>query len=182
MHDSLFSPGYPHLTMKKMLQIRRQSSKGDTPQLDPARWMRWQGSKAHESTSKKTMWWQVNPDTLGNNLCLLMLYNIVIDMKDDTAMPSSDAEDWNYHSQVRQLAKEDAVRWGICRSFSRPASYPNQQRTMEWLHQAQGLKTRNKKRGQEQQRERDNASRKIIMWKKTPYSFMLGWWSRQEEN
>uniref|UniRef100_A0A453MX97 DDE Tnp4 domain-containing protein n=1 Tax=Aegilops tauschii subsp. strangulata TaxID=200361 RepID=A0A453MX97_AEGTS len=56
-------------------------------------------------------WWPVNPDTLSNiiNACCI-LHNIVIDMEDDAAMPSSEAEDWSYHQQVRQLANEDAVR------------------------------------------------------------------------
>jgi hypothetical protein len=31
-------------------------------------------------------------------------------MEDDAALPSVNANDWNYHQQVRQVANEDAVR------------------------------------------------------------------------
>ncbi|KAI4979043.1 hypothetical protein ZWY2020_015796 [Hordeum vulgare] len=39
-----------------------------------------------------------------------ILHNIVIDMENYVAMPSSDIEDWNYCEDVRQLENEDAVR------------------------------------------------------------------------
>uniref|UniRef100_A0ACD5Z8Y0 Uncharacterized protein n=1 Tax=Avena sativa TaxID=4498 RepID=A0ACD5Z8Y0_AVESA len=56
-------------------------------------------------------WGPVNANTLGNTVCAcLILHNIVIDMEDDAAMPTSDVKDWNYCQDVRRLENEDAVR------------------------------------------------------------------------
>jgi hypothetical protein len=57
------------------------------------------------------VWWTENLQSRCNMvMACCSLHNIVIDMEDDAALPSVNANDWNYHQQVRQVANEDAVR------------------------------------------------------------------------
>ncbi|KAM0866884.1 hypothetical protein ACQ4PT_042333 [Festuca glaucescens] len=61
------------------------------------------------------VWWPANLQTRYNMvIACCLLHNIVIDMEDDAALPSANANDWNYHQQVRQVANEDAVRAKGC--------------------------------------------------------------------
>ncbi|KAM0923307.1 hypothetical protein ACQ4PT_005615 [Festuca glaucescens] len=60
---------------------------------------------------QEDVWWPENLQTRYNMvIACCLLHNIVIDMEDDAALPSANANDWNYHQQVRQVANEDAVR------------------------------------------------------------------------
>ncbi|XP_071677530.1 uncharacterized protein [Lolium perenne] len=58
---------------------------------------------------QKDVWWPENLQTRYKMIdACCRLHNIVMDMEDDEGMPS--AKGWNYHQQVRLVAKEDAVR------------------------------------------------------------------------
>ncbi|KAI4979040.1 hypothetical protein ZWY2020_015793 [Hordeum vulgare] len=105
--DTLFFLGYSHLTRKKTSQNPRQSSIGDTPQLQSLLMKAARFKETWKYLQGETSC-PVNQKTIVATIhACCYLHNMVIDMEDGAAMPSVEKPD--YSGELRQLANEHAV-------------------------------------------------------------------------